>query len=452
MAKVTRLNVMITANAKGLSLGINKAQGMLKDLNRTARGVKRDMGKVFSGLGTQAGRAFTALGTAAFAAGAGLAYLTKKSIDAVGDTNDFAKSLGLTYNQLRAIQFAAGQAGVDAEALNAAFAKMGDTLGTAFGGNKSAIQAFEKIGLSVEDLQRMSPAQQFEAIANAINKIEDPSVKIAAARDIFGKSGGRLISLFENSGQAINQAAATLGLFGINLSQLDVSKIDDAGDAMATLGLMVEGIGNQLALIVSPWIQQVTTDTIAWVNAMGGMGPVVESSVGRFLDMLDNILNKIDAINIAWNKYIGEKQSIAAGGFEKADRFSKRFAGADNMNKRIKEDELQRRAQAIPAHRRADFIARARASGGFEDPTINAGTMAEAFRSSANDSAAAVAAAEGRVPIGDRFAGWRANAEGRGVAQQMPAATRTRDREDPALQVLRNIEANTGKNKIAFAG
>jgi len=270
MAKVTRLNVMITASTKGLSLGINKAQGLLKSLTREAKDMKRYMGGVFTSMGNIATRGFTAFGVAATGAAAGLAYLTKQSIDAVGDTNDFAKALGLTYNELRAIQFAAGQAGVDAGALNAAFAKMSDTLGTAFGGNDAAVKAFEGIGLSIADLEKMSPAQQFEAIANAINKIEDPSKRIAAARDIFGKSGGALISLFENAGQAIREAANTLGFFGINLSQLDVTKIDNAGDAMGTLSLMLEGVGNQLARVVSPYIQQVTQDTIDWVEVEYG--------------------------------------------------------------------------------------------------------------------------------------------------------------------------------------
>lgn len=449
MAKVTRLNVMITASTKGLSFGINKAQGMLRDLNRTATGVKRDMGKAFTGIGSMAARGFTALGAAATAAAGGLAYLTKKSMDAVGDTNDFAKSLGLTYNQLRAIQFAAQQAGVDAGALNAAFAKMSDTLGTAFGGDKAAIQAFEKIGLSVAKLAQMSPAQQFEAIAQAINKIEDPSVKMAAARDIFGKSGGRLIALFENSGQAINQAAATLGLFGGQLTQLDVEKIDAASDSLFTMGMILEGVGTQLARVVSPWIQQVTTDTIAWVAEMGGVGPAVDAAVNVTLAKLDEILNKLDAINQKWNSFIGGAQGIIGKGFAAADEFGKKSTYGQAITAAEQEAELNRRAQMIPAHRREAFKAAARAQGGFApDSSFSAGNLAEGFSGAAGERAAV----EPRMNIGDRFAGWRANAEGRGVAQQMPAATRTRDREDPAIQVLRNIEANTGKNKIAFAG
>lgn len=454
---------MITAGTKGLSMGINKAQGLLNSLKKTARGVKRDMGRAFNDIGSIAGRAFTALGAAATAAAGGLAYLTKQSIDAVGDTNDFAKSLGLTYNQLRAIQFAAGQAGVDADALNGAFAKMSDTLGSAFGGNKSAIQAFEKIGLSVEKLAQMSPAQQFEAIANAINRIKDPSVKMAAARDVFGKQGGTLIALFENAGQAINEAGATLGMFGVSLSQLDVSKIDAAGDAMNTLGVIVEGIGNQLARVVSPYIQQATADTLAWIAEMGGVGPAVDAAFGGVLDKLDQVMNKIDAINSKWQNFIGGAQGIIGEGFAIADKAAEKI-GSKTVSDAVKAEETNRRLQGIPEHRREQARRLLEKQGGFASETIDAGTMAEAFGAAAAERASSAAASDARIAgersYGDAFRNWRARADYNAniaagavpVAQQTPGARVPRDREDPAIQILRNIEANTSKNKIAFAG
>jgi len=455
MAKVTRLNVMITASTKGLSLGINKAQGLLKSLTREAKDMKRYMGGVFTSMGNIATRGFTAFGVAATGAAAGLAYLTKQSIDAVGDTNDFAKALGLTYNELRAIQFAAGQAGVDAGALNAAFAKMSDTLGTAFGGNDAAVKAFEGIGLSIADLEKMSPAQQFEAIANAINKIEDPSKRIAAARDIFGKSGGALISLFENAGQAIREAANTLGFFGINLSQLDVTKIDNAGDAMGTLSLMLEGVGNQLARVVSPYIQQVTQDTIDWVERMGGVGPAVDMAFGAIVDTIDSMLTKIENIELAWMK-----ATKAVNDF-----YLTLYAHDPNSDLEQKRTKAMtdRRLQGIPEDRREQAQALLDKQGGFVSESPHAAAFNEKQRLDAEyekRKAEIENRKAERGTLGQRFSNWRAGAEYNAnvavgavpVMQQTPGARAPRDREDPALQVLRNIEANTGKNKIAFAG
>lgn len=407
MAKVTRLNVMITASTKGLSLGINKAQGMLRDLNRTARGVKRDMGKAFNGLGTQATRAFTGMGVAAVAAGTGLAYLTKKSIDAIGDANDLAKSLGLTYNELRVFRFAAGQAGVDAEKLDATFAKMADTLGTAFGGNKSAIQAFEKIGLSIADLQRMSPAQQFVAIANAINKIQDPSVKMAAARDILGKSGGSLIALFENAGEAINQAATALQQFGVLPSALDVNRIDAAGDSLNELGLYAEGAGNQLATNFAPYITAAVESLKSWTAAAGGVGPAMDSLIGGALDKMDSLLNKISAVQKAYNDFgAGLTGGIGWAADKAAD-----FASATGTSSSIRKEQENKRLEGIPAHRREQARALLEKQGGFEQEGITARRVSNALNSRSREMAKAGAGIQTNSGYGDQFRNWRLKAE-----------------------------------------
>jgi len=472
MANITKLNVMLTASTKGLSAGISKAQGMLKGLSKDAQRMRANFNTAFNKIGTGASRAFMGLSTAAAAAGASIAYLTKNSIDAVGDTNDFAKSLGLTYNELRKIQFAAGQAGVDSEALNASFAKMSDTLGSAMGGNASAIKAFENIGLSVEKLQRMSPGQQFEAIANAINKIQDPSQKMAAARDIFGKSGGALISLFEGAGAAIREAGMTLDIFGISLSQLDVTKIDNAGDAMGEMSLLLEGIGNQLAAEVAPYISQIADDTLAWLESMGGVGTAMDTLVGGALDKLDSLLNKINEVKTGYNniaKYItGGVGWVADKGADYEDNAE--------VSKRLRKEQEAKRLEGIPAHRREQAKKLLDERGGFQQEGITARRIANEMNISSRQYGAEAEASSQQSQYGDSFRQWRAKADvnantaaGVGMA---PAPGNWADRlsaqygnKTPGAQqaqpagasgeditLLRQIAQNTGKNTIAYAG
>lgn len=504
MAKIVKLNVMLSASSKGLSAGIGKAQSLLNNLERSTRKMRTSLGSAFTDMGRMATRGFTALGAAAVGAASGLAYLTKNSIEAIGDANDFAKSVGLSYNQLRRLQKAAQLSGVDLATMNVALMKMSDVLGTAFGGNKSAIEAFEKIGLDVKKLEQMNPEQQFVAIAEAINKIQDPSQKIAAARDIFGRSGGALISFFSNVQGDMLAAGNALQMFGVTLSQLDVEKIDNAGDKMGEFAFMVEGVGNQLARVVSPWLVQVTDDTVAWVSAMGGMGAVVDSAVNVTLGKLDEVLNKLDAISQKWNSFIGGAQGFIGKGFAAVDEFGKKSTYGQSITAAEQEAELERRAQGIPAHRREAFKAAARAQGGFApDSAFSAGNLAEGF----GGASAERAAVQPRMNIGDQFKDWRAKADynaniaagavpiappvtykkhvangylsnipgsgndyeskvpmgpdgykskmPQGTAkylEKMPGARNGLGKDDATIQILRNIEANTGKNKIAFAG
>lgn len=443
MANITKLNVMLTASTKGLSLGINKAQGMLNSLSRSASRMKRNLSKSFNGLGTITGTAFKSVGIAAVAAGTSLAYFTKKSIDAISDTNDFAKSLGLSYDQLRAIQFAAGQAGVSSEQLNGAFSKMADTLGTAFGGDKGAIEKFESIGLSIKDLQRMNPAQQFAAIAAAINKIQDPSVKMAAARDVFGKSGGVLISLFENAGAAINESANALAKFGI--TGIDVDTIDRAGDAIGTLGLYAEGAGNQLANYFSPYIIAAVAELDKWTTAAGGVGPAMDTLITGAIDKMDQLLNKISAAKDAYNSFASNVQGGVGWVADKAAD----VAEATGVSAAWQADMQERRITKgiAPAHQ-AEARALIKERGGFEREGISARRISNEMNISSRQSAGAVAGAGGG--LGTQLKDWRTSVDAPPVAAMTPGGRAPR--EDPAIQVLRNIEANTGKNKIAFAG
>ncbi len=55
---------------------------------------------------------------------------------------------------------------------------------------------FDQIGLSIEDLQRLSPVQQFQKIAATISAIPNPAQRANAAMNIFGRSGGELLRIF----------------------------------------------------------------------------------------------------------------------------------------------------------------------------------------------------------------------------------------------------------------
>jgi hypothetical protein len=461
MAKIVKLNVMISASSKGMTAGISSAKKKLSGLSKAALSMKDKMGGAFTSIASIATKAFLALGAAVTAAGGALVYLAKQSIDAVGDTNDFAKSLGLTYNQLKAFQFAAGQAGVDAGKLDAAFAKMADTLGTAFGGNAAAVKAFEGIGLSIADLQKMSPAQQFEAIANAINKIQDPSVKMAAARDIFGKSGGTLISLFENAGQAIADAGNALDTFGVKLNQLDVQKVDEAGDKMGLIKVAFEGIGNQLALLASPIITKLIDDTTKWLESLGGVDDITNNSLAKMGDELEKIGNKL-SYAAAWF------DSIKAGAEPLANILGLmgNILPGGAVAGRLGMGATKAGASAIYDYGQEDVQYRANrgtkrkgGKGYYGKPPKGIGTRVSEYAQAANEEATAraqeTATPQGNNPavqaaIDQRMAEQRAMYDAQ--FGSTPGSRVSREREDPMLQVLRNIDANTGKNKIAFAG
>src|SRR5688572_28009323 len=106
------------------TLGLDASQ-----LNKTANEADGRLSRLGSTLGNVATKAL-ALGAAALvAAPAILTAFVKSGMAAITTQQDLANSLGTTANALRAVQLAAGEAGVDTGTLNQALAMMNSRLG-----------------------------------------------------------------------------------------------------------------------------------------------------------------------------------------------------------------------------------------------------------------------------------------------------------------------------------
>ena len=89
------------------------------------------------------------------------------------------------------------------------------TIRDAAQGLGSANASLDAIGVTIEQLAGLSPEEQFEKVADGIARIQDPSLRAAAAMDIFGRSGTMLLPLLENGAagiQALRKQAQDLGL------------------------------------------------------------------------------------------------------------------------------------------------------------------------------------------------------------------------------------------------
>lgn len=321
MANIAKMNVQLTAGVQGFIVGMRKAGDSVERFAKKAnaqlggrfnsaisglsRGISKIGGPLSMGLaklGGIASSAFKGIAVGAAGAAAGLGYLSLSMIEAIGDSADMAKRLGISYNALKTFQYAAKLAGVDAEALNKAFEKMQDTFGAALMGNKAAIEVFNQLGLSMAALSQMSPEQRFKAIGEAIARIPDPAQRLAAARDVFGKQGGALLVLFNDIAASLADAAEQMDRLGVSLSALDVSNAEAAGDAIDNFKTTIEGIATQISTYLSPYIVKLWDDTQKWIDAMGGIPAIVDGGMMQLENALGWIADKTDWLVVGWEK------------------------------------------------------------------------------------------------------------------------------------------------------
>ncbi len=219
----------IGANDTGLVSALKSAEGRLKAFGASVAGIG----------------ARVAAGGAAVVSP--LLLAAKAFSDAGSELADASARTGVSVEALSELSHAAQQTGTDLGTVEGAVRKLQKNLVEAANGSQEAQAAFAALGLSAQQLLRLSPDQQFEAIARSIAAIPNPTAKAAIALQLLGKSGTAIIPLIDNM-DALTQEARDLGLV---MSKEDAEAADRLGDAFdnvrATLGRVVQVVGAALA-------------------------------------------------------------------------------------------------------------------------------------------------------------------------------------------------------------
>jgi len=207
--------------------------------NRGIKSAENGMAKFKAAAGPAVLGAVAAGFAAAAAAAAGLAVGIKGALDLAGALSDLSSRTGVAAGELRILQEAFARNGLSAEQVGPAVNKMQRALVEAGDGAGPTAKAFQTLGLSVESLRGMDASAQFAAIGQAINALPDPAARAAAAMQLFGRSGGEMLTLFANSG-AMAEAARSVGDQADILTR-NANLFDQASDILGSVATKMQG-------------------------------------------------------------------------------------------------------------------------------------------------------------------------------------------------------------------
>jgi hypothetical protein len=148
---------------------------------------------------------------------------------------DMAKRTGVSVEALSALSYAAEQSGAGVEAFENGIRRMQRTLYDAGRNLSTATDALAELGLTIQDLEGLSPEAQFRLLADRLDRIEDPSRKAALAMTIFGRSGTELLPMLEGGAAALDAYEKHARDLGLIMSTEDAAAADVFGDALADL-------------------------------------------------------------------------------------------------------------------------------------------------------------------------------------------------------------------------
>lgn len=288
------------------------------DASKQMEGLKGKM----QGMAQQAkkvGMAFTVAGGAIV----GSMALSIKSFAKTGDEiQKMALKTGFSTIALSEFKHAAELGGASLETIEKAVKKMSKSLVDASDGTLTYVEAFQRIGLSAEELINLSPEQQFEKIAFAIAGMENPTIRAAAAQEIFGRAGMDLLPMLADGKEGLALLRQEAHDLGIVFDQEAANKAAVFNDALTKLKGGVEGakmgIAETLIPVLMPLIEklvEVTKQVKAWMEAhpeLARMITLVVGALGAFmlilgplLIMLPGLIGLLPILGLAFHAALG---------------------------------------------------------------------------------------------------------------------------------------------------
>lgn len=236
--------VQIIPSAKGISGSISSILEPEADKAGKSAG-----GKLGSALGTAAkvGAGAITAATAALAAGGAAFVKSSNEVAQYGDSVDkMSQKLGLSTKSYQEWDYVMQLAGTDMGSMTTGLKTLTNKLDDAKNGSDEARGMFEKLGISMEDINTMSREDLFAKTIEGFQGMADSTDRAALANDLFGKSGQNLAPLFNQSAEATKGLIEQANQYGMIMSGDAVKASADFEDALTRMQSTMTGAKNAL--------------------------------------------------------------------------------------------------------------------------------------------------------------------------------------------------------------
>jgi hypothetical protein len=160
-----------------------------------------------------------------------------------------ALALGTTTEDLSHVMVFAGGDGEDfAKGLN----HLQRELGAAKLGSAEALATFQNLGLSVDDLSKMTLSEKVATLADRLKEIPDADTRAAEAQKLLGRSALRMAADLAKGSAGMEAAIERAKASGMEIGQADANLAAKAAMQLKSLDLLSQGLKRQLAVGLAP--------------------------------------------------------------------------------------------------------------------------------------------------------------------------------------------------------
>ena len=275
----------------------SEARFIIKAYDRTKvafKSVRKGLGKTTSALTSMQAKILGVAGVG------GMGLLVTASFRSANALKEQADKLNINVKALGGYGYAAQQSGSSQQVMNIAMERAIKRLGEARHGMGSATTMLKKLNLTTEELAGLTPDELMDRYATSIGGMNTQGEKLAAISALMGDESRELITLFEAGPDAIAKYRAEAEALGYAMDDVAATKIQAAMDALNRSQVVMQGVGNTIAVELSPYLSA-AADTFAdmAVSSHGFKNEIVSGfeSIATAVSYVGNVFR---GLNLIW--------------------------------------------------------------------------------------------------------------------------------------------------------
>ena len=235
-----------------------------------------------------------AIGTVAagtIALGKGIWNAANSSAESMDEIDKQAQKLGLSRQAYQEWDYVLSQSGVKIESLATGLKTLTNKLDDAKNGGAAAQAMFSNLGISLDDLQKMSREEVFTAAIKGFQGMADSNERAALANDLFGRSGQELTALFNESAESTQDLINKAHEYGMVLDDASVSAGVNMRDALDTLEKSAKGLLNGAMGKLLPMLTLLLTGLTQLISGSGNFSATFSELASSISAALQSVLS-----------------------------------------------------------------------------------------------------------------------------------------------------------------
>lgn len=216
---------------------------------------------------------------------------------AAGDAIDKnSQRLGMTNEAYQEWSYILSQNGADIGTLTTGMRTLTNQIDALGSGSKTAAASFEKLGLSYEDLSKLTGEQQFSLVVERLQGISDQTERNAIANDVLGRSYMDLVPLLNQSADSVENLRQRAHETGQIMTDEGVTAAVNYTDAMDTLSRSFNGFKQRIGAQILPGITEVAEGITDLVSGVDGAEDKIKDGVDKALAAAEEVIPEIGEV------------------------------------------------------------------------------------------------------------------------------------------------------------